>query len=338
MKIQLLHNNSFPEDALMDLLNNYHLEDFYLKTLKPDIDMQQFIKFKVSRIHSAVKSGKRVWQVVDNANRLKAVFGLQRNSARCKNFGMEYYELNPMFNFSEDAGKALNCFEQEVLLPEVKMLKIQYIKSKINALDHQNIAAFTKANYSFFATSLNFYLAKERYKPSNRSYDEVELIAANDTYIDEIREILFQHNHSEDYYDTEINHQKTQANFYDWLATFYLTEKARATYNTEMLLLYHKKDAKIAGFTCYTKEPNFSKRFNLQLITRDLTVIPKEYHNKGYGSLLFSEIFKRENKNVELKLLANNYKAIGFNQHNGFKCVNSAHFFRKTFNHQLSVN
>lgn len=333
MKITQITTANFPEKDLTALLENYRHEDFYLKTLKPDMDSNEFVKFKIDRIRLGVENGKKIWQVRNADNEVKAVFGLHRNHARSMNFGMEYYELNPVFNFSEQAGEALAVFDNEVLREEAKTLKIDYLKCKVNASDYHNIAAFSNGDYSFFATSLNLYLSRDRYNRGQKKAEDISFIKIAPSHLDEIRELLWQHDHSEDYYDTGITKDKTQKNFYNWLYNFYLTEDARARYNTEILLLYHNKDSRIAGFTCYTKEPAFSKRFNLNLITRDLTVIPQAYHNRGYGSILFAEIMKRENKNVELKLMSNNYKAIGFNHHNGFKCVSSSHFFRKTFNH-----
>ena len=88
----------------------------------------------------------------------------------------------------------------------------------------------------------------------------------------------------------------TQVNFYDWLFNFYLTENAREKNNTDNILLYDNVENEIVGFSCYTKEPKFSKMFGLNLITRDLTIIQEKHHNKGSGSILFSEIMKRENK------------------------------------------
>lgn len=331
MKIQLLNKDNFPTEQLKRLLETYNLEEFYLKTIKSDLDFSKFIEFKVNNIKKRVEGGKQVWQVLGNSHHLVAVFGLQRSEARSKNFGIEYYEFNPMFNFSKEASKALQLFEQEILFTEADRLGIQYLKAKINASDHNNISAFCNSDYTFIGTSLNLYLPKDKFKSDENSNSNLEIIAIEEKHLDEIKSILLQHNHNEDFYDTEIEDNKTQDNFYDWLYNFYLTDTARQKNNTNIILLYDKAENEIVGFSCYTKEPTFSKSFGLNLITRDLTIIPEKHHNKGYGSILFSEIMKREQKNVELKLMSNNYKAIGFNHRNGFKCVGSSHFFRKVF-------
>lgn len=331
MKIQILNTKSFPLDHLKDLLKEYKLEEFYLKTIKPSLDFDKFIDFKVGAIQKRVVNGMRVWQVLDNSNNLIAVYGLQRSEARSRNFGIEYYEFNPIFNFSKEASKALQLFEHEVLAYEVNRLGIQYLKAKVNASDYNNISAFCNSNYSFIGTSLNLYLPKDKFKPEQNVNQNLEIINIEERNLNEIKGILLQHNHNEDFYDTEIEDNKTQDNFYDWLYNFYLTEEGRQNNNTNIIVLYDKIENEIVGFSCYTKEPNFSRTFGLDLITRDLTIIPEKHHNKGYGSVLFSEIMKIENKNVELKLMSNNYKAIGFNHRNGFKCVASSHFFRKIF-------
>ena len=331
MKIKLLNTKSFPAEQLKNLLKVYNLEEFYLKTIKTDIDFDKFIDFKVSNIKKRVENGNKIWEVLDNSNNLVAVFGLQRSESRSRNFGIEYYEFNPMFNFSKEAYEALQLFEQEVLSIEVDSLGIQYLKAKVNASDYSNIAAFCNSNYTFIGTSLNLYLSRNKFIPEQSSNTNLEIIDIEEKHLGEIKAILTQHNHNEDFYDTEIEDKKTHDNFYDWLYNFYLTQKGRLLNNTDIILLYDKVENEIVGFSCYTKEPNFSKLFGLNLITRDLTIIPEKHHNKGYGSVLFSEIMKRENKNVELKLMSNNYKAIGFNHRNGFKCVSSSHFFRKIF-------
>lgn len=331
MEIQLLNTASFPTEQLKNLLKEYNLEEFYLKTIKSNIDFDKFIDFKVDNMQKGVEKGKQVWQVLGNSNNLIAVFGLQRSEARSRNFGIEYYEFNPMFNFSKEASKALQLFEHEVLSDEVDRLGIQYLKAKVNASDYNNISAFCNSNYAFIGTSLNLYLSKDKFKPDQNSNSNLEIIPIEEKHLDEIKDILLQHNHNEDFYDTKIEDNKTRDNFYDWLYNFYLTESGRKKNNTDIILLYDKVEKEIVGFSCYTKEPTFSQTFELGLITRDLTIIPEKYHNKGYGSVLFSEIMKRESKNVELKLMSNNYKAIGFNLRNGFKCVGSSHFFRKIF-------
>ena len=331
MKIQLLQVSNFPFEQLKKLLEKYTLEEFYLKTIKSNIEFDKFIDFKISNLERQVNSLNNIWQVIDDLDNLVAVFGLQRSEARSRNFGVEYYEINPMFNFSKDALKALELFEKEVIQKEVNEKNIQYLKAKINSSDYNNIAAFCNSAYTFIGTSLNLYLAKGKFCPDKRPNPNLEVISMEDTYIDEIKKILMQHDHNEDFYDIEIENYKTQDNFFDWLYNFYLTETARIKNNTNIILLYDNEESAIVGFSCYTKEPNFSKQFGLDLITRDLTIIPEKYHNKGYGSILFAEIMRIENKNVELKLMSNNYKAIGFNHRNGFKCVGSSHFFRKVF-------
>lgn len=330
MNIQLFEPATFPQNQLEVLLKKYSLEDFYLKSIKKGIDISTFVNFKIANIKKKISTGK-VWGVSNSSNELVAIFGLQRSEARSRNFGLNYFEFNPLFNFTSEATKALAIFEREILPQEITNNKIQYLKSKVNASDYFSIAAFCKQNYTFIGTSLNLFLSKEDFKFVNNPMNGLEIVSMEDEYLDEVKAILFQHNLNEDFFDTEIEHNKTHENFFDWLKNFYLTDIARSRNNTEIVILRDKAINEIVGFSCYTKEGGFSRNFELNLITRDLTIIPLKYHGLGYGDILFDEIMRRERKNVELKLMSNNYKALRFNQSNGFKCVGCAHFFRKIF-------
>lgn len=329
MKIQLLTASEFPVEQLKALLKKYNLEDFYLKSVKTDFDLDEFIDFKVSNIRNRVQNGCKVWQVIDVDNNVIAIFGLQKSEPRSKNFGLNYYEFNPFFNFTKDASKAFTLFEKEVLDKEIRESKIEYLKAKVNASDYCGISTFCKSDYTFIGTSMNLYLKKQDFKRGVKLPENLEVIPMEENMIDALKAILMQHNHNEDFYDIDIEDNKTYENFFNWLENYYLTDSARKNNNTDIILLFDKNANEIVGFSCYTKESGFSRRFGLNLITRDLTIIPEKHHGKGYGHILFSEIMKREDKNVELKLMSNNYKAIRFNHSNGFKSVGSAHFFRK---------
>lgn len=320
MKILELNEENFDWEAIVDLLHTYILEDFYLRSLK--IDKDQFIEFKTNTIKNKINNGARIWQVVNDGNIL-ALFGVQRNKSRSDNFGLNYFEYNPLYNFSPYANECLNLFERGVLLQEINDKGIDYIKVRVDASDYFNIAAFSDKSYQFIGTSLNLLLRAKDYKTPEYDSSKYKVEEYSLKHKNFVKHLIQQHEKNEDFYDIELEKKKTQDNFWNWFI------KHNESENVTTLVLRDKESNSFVGFSCYSKEPSFSMIFKLNLITRDLTIIRSEYYGKGLANILFSEIMDREQKNVELKLLSNNYSAIRFNHFNGFKIVSSHHYFRK---------
>ncbi len=127
--------SNFPEQEIRQLLNLYHIEEYYLKTIKAEINLESFIEFKINHIKNLLLSGNKIWHVLNESMEPIGIFGIQRNEDRSKNFGLNYYEYYPVFNFSHEAIMSLSTFEDQVLSNETKNLHIDYLKVKLNASD-----------------------------------------------------------------------------------------------------------------------------------------------------------------------------------------------------------
>ncbi len=320
MKIDKITTRNFDKEKVKNYLENYHIEDFYLKKLK--IDPGKFIDFKLSVIEEKVKKHLDIWQIED-CGELIALIGIQKNESRSNNFGLNYFEFNPLYNFTDSAIKSLDEFERNVLNKVIDEKNIDYIKARINASDYFNISAFSKQSYKFIGTSLNLYLNKDDYEHKKIGNSKYCIESYTDKHKESVKKLILSHDKNEDFYDLEIDNSKVKQNFWNWFLEY--SQKK----NTEILILIDKESNSIIGFTCYSKNLHFSKEFNLSLITRDLTIIEKKYRGKGIAKILFESIMEKENKNVELKLMSNNYPALRFNCSLGFKIVSCHHYFSK---------
>jgi len=248
-------------------------------------------------------------------------------------------------NFTPKAKEAFEIFYeylQKLLTNNPWNKKIEHIKVKIEASDHQNIALFANKEFKYYGTSLKVqYNHKERGQLFENFYQQnlkqledkysLEFYDKNDNNTKEqLLKLVSQHKKSEHFYNynQEFKESKTQELFKNWFTDLIAEQK------TKVSLIRQKSNNELIGFKCYKGPIEFLGK---KILVRELTVITEKERGKGLAGLLYHHCIENEKEElnndflIEGTLMGDNYQNLKLQFKTGFIVVETNCFLKQDF-------
>lgn len=321
--IERLTTATFNEKEAICFLERYRLENRYLKTVGLLDEFSCPAEFFVEKIKRRLKNkGNAIWMQRDCMGTLVALWGVSRNVGLSKAYDKNLFKVDFLYHLS-DGDKATAMRE---MLDAIDIYAaeegIDYLRCKINMLDHATIYYLCREGYHYYAASEKFFLPYSSYTDLEISSDVYFVDVYRDEDLEACLRLLEYHEMNEKYYNLTFPRAWTLEHFRAWFLE-------RVVGKAYICVCRTKVERRIVGVSVFSKVDIWQRH----LMTWDLIIIAPEARGNNLSLLLFQEQVKRCKLDVEGSVMADNLMIHNKLREVGFVEVLSFVFLERMFPH-----
>ncbi len=312
----------FDKAELFDFFTKYLLEEYYLKktnllgsTCKED--------FFIRKIERKCRGGMcRVWTQRDEQGDLISLWGMSKRSELSRVYRKNMYMLDFFYTVAKEDKEDVVYAVCECMNAYAEEMRIDYLRCKVNMLDHDTIYYLSRNGFLYYASSEKFFFKHENYRKKDVGDLPYTVVTYQNEDLDVCLDLLGLHSLNEKYYNLTFHKELTLDLFREWF------ERQTHAKNTKILVCKKKDDAQVVGVTMFSEIDIEGKK----ILTWDLVVVSNTDRGQNLSLLLFEYMVGMYQYDIEASVMTDNIIIHNKLRMIGFEEVMSFVFMEKGYN------
>jgi len=315
----------FDKAELFDFFTKYLLEDYYLRktNLLGSACKEDFFIRKIERKCRGCMC--RVWTQRNEQGDLISLWGMSKRFELSRVYRKNMYMLDFFYTVAKEDKEDVIYAVCECMNAYTEETRIDYLRCKINMLDHDTIYYLSRNGFLYYASSEKFFFKYENYRKKDVGELPYTVVAYQNEDLDACLDLLGLHSLNEKYYNLTFHKELTLELFREWF------ERQTHAKNTKIFVCKKKDDAQVVGVTMFSEIDIEGKK----VLTWDLVVVSNTDRGQNLSLLLFEYMLGMCQYDIEASVMTDNIIIHNKLRMIGFEEVMSFVFMEKRYDGYL---
>lgn len=292
----VLPEGEFDKAELFGFFSKYLLEDYYLRrtNLLGSTCKEDFFIRKIERKRQ--DNMCRVWIQRNEQGNLISLWGISKRSELSRVYRKNMYMLDFFYTVAKEDKEDVIYALCECMNAYAEETGIDYLRCKINMLDHDTIYYLSRNGFLYYASSEKFFFKHENYRKKDVGELPYTVVAYQDEDLDACLDLLGLHDLNEKYYNLTFYKELTLDLFREWF------ERQIHAKNTRVFVCKKKDDMRVAGVVMFSEIYIEGKK----MLTWDLAVVSNADRGQNLSLLLFEYMVGKCKYDIEASVMTDN--------------------------------